>query len=316
MDDHGREGALSPEELTRILYTHLLGRPPELAAMMHLPRLIRERGDVGFAIKQIVESEEFRMRNPLEALATTAYARLGRKPRVVDVGAQTLGPGSHVYDALLHFCHVEITGFDPLGDRLAERAETEAQDDMTLIPCALGDGNRHTLHINNHDATSSFYPLNEEGNKPFRLLAQLHTVGTQGFETKRLDDVIAHDQVDFLKLDIQGAELLVLENAAKVLERTAVVHCEVEFSPIYRGQPLFGDVAAYLLKQGFYFLDFSTLGHYAHDNASGFEGNDRLMWADAVFLRESNAPEIRTAQALMAAIIYRKPALSAHLLGL
>jgi hypothetical protein len=121
--------------------------------------------------------------------------------------------------------------------------------------------------------------------------------------------------VDFLKLDIQGAELLVLEHAARVLAHTAVVHCEVEFSPIYRGQPLFGDVAAYLAKQGFYFLDFSTLGHYAHDNHSGLEGNDRLMWADAVFLRESDDAEIKAAQALIAALVYGKTALAAHLLG-
>lgn len=307
--------SLSPEELTRILYTHLLGRAPEAAAMRHLPQLIREKGDVSFAIKDFIESEEFKLRHPQEALAMRAHGVLQRKPRIIDVGAQTLGPGSHVYDALLQFCPVEITGFDPLKERLREREEAESGQHMTLKPFALGDGNVHTLHVNNEDATSSLYPLNEEGNRHFPLLAPLHTVRAETVETRRLDEVIAHEQVDFLKLDIQGAELLVLQHAMAVLEKTAVIHCEVEFSPIYQGQPLFSDVATFLAKQGFYFLDFAVLGHYAHANRNGLESRDRLMWADAVFLRDSEEPEIKAAQALCAAIIYNKPALAAHLLG-
>lgn len=284
--------------------------------MRHLPHLIRESGDVSFAIRNIVESEEFKLRHPQEALAIRAHGELGRKPRVVDVGAQTLGPGTHVYEALLQFCPVEITGFDPLKDRLKEREAAESGQQLTLIAHAVGDGGIHTLHVNNEDATSSLYPLNMEGNRPFPDLAPLHTVRTEPVATKRLDDLIAHEQVDYLKLDIQGAELMVLQHAKAVLAKTAVVHCEVEFSPIYRNQPLFGDVLNFLLGQGFYFLDFGALGRYANRNQSGQEGRDRLMWADAIFLRESDDREIRAAQALCAAIIYNKTALAAHLLGL
>ncbi len=309
--------ALPSDQLVRIFYRHFLNRSPEASGLEGWRAAVDNSDDLSSVIKGFLSSPEYRLNFPVQSLGARALELLGRKPRIVDVGAQTLGPGSHIYDPLLKFCATDITGFDPLQDRLAEREQTEADPihAMTLIPHALGDNGTHTLYINNHDATSSLYPLNAEGNEPFRLLAQLHTVRTETLETKRLDDVIPHEQVDYLKLDVQGGELLVLQNGTKVLEQTAVVHCETEFSPIYQGQPLFGDIAAFLATQGFYFLNFSFLGHYAHDNSANLHSNDRLMWADAVFLRDSQDPQIRAAQALCAAVIYHKTALAAHLLG-
>ncbi|MCY1669395.1 FkbM family methyltransferase [Rhizobium sp. SL86] len=314
MTDQSSQFALSPEEITRILFTHLLGRQPEASVMQYIPQLMRERGDVSFAIKGVLESDEFKLRNPREAMAMRALSQLQRMPRIVDVGAQTLGAGSHAYNALMEFCPVEVIGFDPLQERLEERLESEGRDNITLLPYALGDGLTHTLYVNNVDATSSLYPLFKEGNDRFPLLAPLETVRTETVDTRRLDAVISHQQVDFLKLDVQGGELLVLQHATEVLKKTAVVQCEVEFTPIYRGQPLFGEIATFLAQHGFYFLDFNFLGHYAHRNDSGFSNNDRLMWADAVFLRESDDSDMRAAQALCATLIYNKLSLAAYLL--
>ncbi|CCG42114.1 FkbM family methyltransferase [Magnetospirillum molischianum] len=207
--------------------------------------------------------------------------------------------------------------FDPLQERLTEREVAEGGSaHLTLLPYALGDGGTHTLHINNHDATSSLYPLNTAGNAPFPLLAQLQTVRTETVATKRLDDVVPHQPVDFLKLDVQGGGLLILEHAREVLKQTALVHCKVEFSPIYQGQPLFGDIAAFLDRHGFYFLDFTFFGHYASETRLGFNSKDRLMWADALFLRRDPSADVKSSQALSLALIYQKFALADHLLSL
>src|SRR5438105_4406586 len=74
--------------------------------------------------------------------------------------------------------------------------------------------------------------------------------------TRRLDDVLPPGPVDFLKLDVQGAELMVLQGGPATVAAAAVVHCEVEFSPIYAGQPLYADIHRALADHGFALIDF------------------------------------------------------------
>lgn len=311
--------AMSAEEVVQALYKNLLGRDVDPAGLEGWSSLIRQHNDPSFALKWIMDSDEYRQRQPpepalVDEFAALAFARLGRKPRIVDVGAQTLGPGSHAYDALMRFCSTEVVGFDPLQERLEEREAAEGGENVTLLPYALGDGDTHTLHINNADATSSLYPLDQDHNRPFPLLSQLETVRTMRLPTRRLDEVVPPDPVDFLKLDIQGGELMVLEHAKATLARTAVIHCEVEFGSIYANQPLFSEVETFLRAHDFYLVDFPTLGKYAYENTRSFETADQLLWADAVFFRRTDDPAVRAAQALIAAVVYRKPSLASHLL--
>lgn len=311
--------AMSPEEVVQALYKNLLGRDADPGGLEGWSNLIRQHNDPSFALKWILDSDEYKARQPaaapsFDALAAQALARLDRRPRIVDVGAQTLGPGSHAYDALMRFCPTDVIGFDPLEERLDEREAAEGGENVTLLPYALGDGGTHTLHINNADATSSLYPLDLDHNRPFPLLSPLETVRTLDLPTRRLDEVLPPEPVDFLKLDIQGGELLVLRHAEATLARTAVVHCEVEFGPIYAGQPLFAEVETFLRAHGFYLVDFPTLGKYAYENTGNFETDDQLLWADAVFFRRTDDPAVRAAQALIASVVYRKPSMAAHLL--
>lgn len=234
--------------------------------------------------------------------------------RIVDVGAQSLGIGSHPYQPLLTICEADVIGFDPLEEKLRERAETEGSAGLTLLPYAVGDGNTHTLYINNEDATSSLFPLNEFHNKCFNHLKDLCTVRTEQITTHRLDDVLQDGPVDFLKLDAQGAELMILEGADRTLFRTATIHCEVEFGPIYLGQPLFAAVEEHLLGRGFTLIDLLIPGRYHYVTPSGRAAQDQLLWADAVFFLQTDNPETQIVQALVAASVYRKPTLAEHLL--
>lgn len=314
-------GALSPEAFVIALYRGLLDREPDPAGLAAWVRLIQQEGDPTLAMAGIMESEEFRSRSSAKraipqytSLAREAQRDLGRSLRVVDVGAQWLGPGSNPYDPLSGHTRIEVIGFDPLEHRLAERAAVERHEWLTLLPYAIGDGECHTLYVNNDDATSSLFPLNDAHNARFNHLCGLHTVSTRTLRTRRLDDVLPPGPVDFLKLDVQGAELMVLQSAQRTLEQTAVVHCEVEFGPIYLGQPLYPDIQAFLNQRQFELIDLVMPQRY-HYVGSGVEAaEDRLLWADAVFFRITEDAETRRAQSLIAAAIYRKPSLAAQLL--
>ncbi len=58
---------------------------------------------------------------------------------------------------------------------------------------------------------------------------------------------------DFLSLDTQGSELEILSGSPRSTGGALAVVCEVEFLPLYRGQPLFGDVTAFMHAAGFVF---------------------------------------------------------------
>lgn len=61
----------------------------------------------------------------------------------------------------------------------------------------------------------------------------------------------------FLKLDVQGAELMILAGAAATLERCAAVQLEVALLPYNAGAPLLDEVAAFMAQRGFLVTEVS-----------------------------------------------------------
>lgn len=314
---------MPPEDFVRELYRLCFGREADAGGLETWSRVLRRTGDGSAVLAGLLRSPEGVARHgggdsdDRTALVTDARGRLVRNPRVVDIGAQTLSDGIHPYSPLTALMAVDIVGFDPLSDRLVEREEREVGESgsLTLLPYAIGDGGEHTLHVNNDDATSSLFPLDTVHNSRFNHLSTLETVDTLPVRTHRLDDVLPLGPIDFLKLDVQGAELMVLEGSPLSLARTAVVHCEVEFSTIYRDQPLFSDVAQILAAHGFYLVDLLDQARYHFLDEPRRTSPDRLLWSDAVFFRESEETEVLAAQALIAAVVYDKPSLAGHLLA-
>lgn len=309
------------EKYVTELYVHVLGRSPDPEGLENCCSLARETGDPTMVLMHLIESAEYEMRNALPATADESVWREaldligGRRLTIVDVGAQVLSFEDHVYAPLLRpeIPH-HVIGFEPLAEKLEQRSSQEKGRLLTLYPYAIGDGGTHTLHINNDDATSSLFPLNRPFVDQFEHLNSLHEVEQLTVKTHRLDDVLPDEAIDFLKLDIQGAELLALQGAERTLSRTAVVHCEVELSPIYEGQSLLPDIQKHMNERGFSLVDLIIPHRYAYLNDAGIDSRDRLLWADAVFLRESDDPSRLAAQAVIGALIYEKKSMAQHFL--
>src|SRR5262249_46286712 len=109
-------------------------------------------------------------------------------------------------------------------------------------------------------------------------------------QTVRLDDLPEAREADFLKLDVQGAELDILLGAPATLSHVLAVHTEVEFVPLYRNQPLFPDVDQELRRRGFYFHRFHGLAGrplkpLVKDNNPSLSMG-QVLWADAVYVRD------------------------------
>lgn len=94
----------------------------------------------------------------------------------------------------------------------------------------------------------------------------------------RLDEVMrSHPEIDLLKLDLQGYELEALKGCGELLGHIKIVTTEIEFVPLYDGQPLFGDIDVFLRSRGFRLLNLYEL--YTHPDG-------QLTAGDAVYVNE------------------------------
>jgi FkbM family methyltransferase len=209
---------------------------------------------------------------------------------VVDVGAMPIDGLDEIYKPLMSAKRALLTAFEP--DATAFAALKKALGvPHRCFPYFIGDGKPATFHVNAAPMTSSLYPPNDAvlalypDVAPFVQVQSRHPV-----QTKRLDDIEELERIDFLKLDVQGAELDVLNGGVGKLAQTLVVHTEVEFVPLYLGQPLFGDIDVFLRAQGFQFHTFTGLAKRfvaPLKSPPGQPGGiNQTLWADAVYMRD------------------------------
>ncbi len=112
-----------------------------------------------------------------------------------------------------------------------------------FFPLFVGDGGPAIFHETNWAPTGSLYEPNTRLLEKFQNLAEVVTpVAQHPVDTTRLDDIAEIGDIDFIKIDVQGSELTVLQNAARVLSTAVLIQTEVEFVEIYKGQPMFADV--------------------------------------------------------------------------
>ncbi|MGL5889966.1 MAG: FkbM family methyltransferase, partial [Bacteroidia bacterium] len=91
-----------------------------------------------------------------------------------------------------------------------------------------------------------------------------------------LDQVLEGDNrnVDFLKIDVQGAELLVLRGAVNTLKQTSYVWVEVSFKPLYEHSTTFDEIYQFMNANNFQLI--SMLEGYRNKNGE-------LLQADCLF---------------------------------
>src|SRR5678815_5307579 len=173
-----------------------------------------------------------------------------RLTSVVDVGANPID-GDPPYKAMLAAGLCEVTGFEPQAGALA-RLEKKKSSRERYLPYALADGTERTLHICELEGMTSSLVPDPAHLALFNLFPIWGTVKDRiPVSTRQLDDIAEITQLDFLKMDIQGAEREVLAHGRAKLKDTVVIQTEVSFVPLYHGQPSFGEMDVTLRKLGF-----------------------------------------------------------------
>ena len=217
---------------------------------------------------------------------------LGRAcPRIdiVDVGAMAI-ESQPDYAPILSIAPCSVVGFEPV------QAECDKLNAMKLkghsyLPYFIGDGGEHTFHLTNYSMTSSLYKPNMKLLGRFNQLADItQVVETSKVQTRRLDDIPEITNIDMLKIDIQGAECDAFRGGNRLLSEALLVWTEVEFVPMYEGQPLFAEVDIELRRCRMMFHTFHSLCGRAFKpvlSTGGYESPLRQhLWSDAIYLRD------------------------------
>ena len=216
-----------------------------------------------------------------------------RAPVVIDIGANPLDDPA--YKPLLDAGLCTLHGFEPQAEAFARLQEIKGAHE-TYENRAVGDGRTHAFRIFRQSGLSSFFELDRSAIRflgraegPARLVEEIEV------ETTRLDDVGAIDRIDLLKIDVQGAEVMIFENAKRKLADAVAVITELRFFPLYQREPLLDVQTERLAELGlrFHKLMFVKSQQVANSQSSRLKTralSSQALDGDAVFVRDLRDP--------------------------
>jgi len=199
---------------------------------------------------------------------------------VVDAGAREV-------DADLRWrpfppARLRFYGFEADADEAARLNEVSSTDgaERHFYPAGLwGSTGKIPFEHNKAGGGSSFLPQNRAVTDRWKFENPTQvSIASEMFFPVRTEDVAVVSladwatrervtSVDFLKINVQGGELEILQGAGPLLDRVLGVFLEVAFVESYRDRPMFSDIDAFLRKQGFTFFDLLA-HHYVGRSAS------------------------------------------------
>jgi FkbM family methyltransferase len=168
---------------------------------------------------------------------------------VLDVGANA---GQFALGLRREGFRGRIVSFEPLRTAYAELVRLAVSDPLWETQnLALGDRDGEaTIQVAENSWSSSLLPI---ADRHVASAPASRTVATETVRTAQLDslaDELLRGDRAYLKLDVQGAELLVLHGAERVLAEIDVVEAELSIVELYEGQPLLSEVVSFLADRG------------------------------------------------------------------
>lgn len=172
--------------------------------------------------------------------------------QVVDVGANPID-GQPPYHGIYQEDLAHVIGFEPNPDAFAKLEKMKKKHDKFFMQ-AIGDGKKHKYNMCVAEGMSSNFDPDLDVMKRFQMYPEVSKiVETSEMETTRLDDIDDARGSDMFKIDVQGSELRIFQNAKNVLKDIVLIHTEAMFVPLYKDQPLFADQDIFLREHGFNF---------------------------------------------------------------
>lgn len=210
-------------------------------------KFIEILSSVGIGITS--KSELLRLQNQREFFNTNMVRNLiaGSKG-VLHVGAHTGQEAEEYFKLGMNVVWIEA---DPLSyQRLKQNiAKYPAQSAIHALVASV-QGETVEFYISSNDGlSSSLFRVGPESGFP-----QLSMNKQIPMTTSRLDNLISCEEAKNLThwvLDVQGAELLVLEGAGTLIDHCFSIQVEVSTREVYLGGATYSEIKCFLTKKGF-----------------------------------------------------------------
>ena len=172
---------------------------------------------------------------------------------IIDIGANR---GMFSKTANYLFKDAKIIAYEPL--KLCYSELEKLKKTIPSFECfnyAIGNKiEKSQIFRSSYDYSSSILKMEDLHKEAFPLSDKINI---EDIEVTTLDKALFNKKLQrpiMVKIDVQGYENFVIEGAAKILEKTDILICELSFHKLYNNQVLFGDVYVQLKKMDFRFL--------------------------------------------------------------
>lgn len=200
----------------------------------------------------------------------TLFPKYGIKPKgVLHVGAN-VGEEAPVYDELgiknvvwveanPYICEKLSRNITPYNHKFYNFAATDEDGPVILHESNNGSQSSSLLELGTHKIA----------HPEVHYIQDIPVLGCRMEDAFRGNEI---EGIDFLNIDIQGAELKALKGMSKLLDQFKWAYLEVNWEPLYVGCALFSEVENFMITKGFKVAEYKKCG------STG--------WGDCLFIRK------------------------------
>jgi FkbM family methyltransferase len=187
--------------------------------------------------------------------------------------------------------HLRVIGFEPDSRSFAKLDNSNPK--ITYINAGLGRKTEiRTFYLTRNPTASSTFPPNKEFFRHFPEAERVNVDQMGEIPLVSMDEALRQkfgttDGVDFVKLDVHGIELEIIQGAREAIA-SGILGFEIEvcIQPLFGGgAAMFNDINAALIQEGFELFDLRPW-YYKRNAANAVSQiNGQLVYGDALYFR-------------------------------